>query len=241
VAERDEKARVARGGNARKVRHRNPDFDIRIERVLELRRNDPDDAVGLVVEDQLLVGEIGAAVEPLAPELLVHDHDLRRARLVLAFGQGAAQNRIEVEDFEEIAGYESAPDALGPFTARQVHALRLKGGELFDRARLVAQVVELQDGNAVAVAGGIGREDVDQSFGIMIRQRAQQDGIDDAEDRGVRANAERESENGDDREGRRFQKLTKRIAKIGNHNFGDGTPSCRWIRLFIRCVRQSWG
>ena len=45
--------------------------------------------------------------------------------------------------------------------------------------------------------------------GVRIRQRPKQDGVDDAEDRGVRADAERKCQNSDQSEPRRFAELAK--------------------------------
>jgi len=45
--------------------------------------------------------------------------------------------------------------------------------------------------------------------GISIRQRPEQDGVDDAEDRGVRTDPERECQDGNRSEPRRFAELAK--------------------------------
>ena len=50
-----------------------------------------------------------------------------------------------------------------------------------------------------------------------IRQRAEQNGIDDTEDGGVRSNPEREREDGNQGEGRAFQKLPQGVAQVGDH------------------------
>ena len=58
-------------------------------------------------------------------------------------------------------------------------------------------------------------------LGIFVRQRAQQNGVNDAEDRAVRANAECESENRNRGEGRIFrqhpQAVTHILSKVSDH------------------------
>ena len=56
--------------------------------------------------------------------------------------------------------------------------------------------------------------DGDKALGIGVGKRAQQHAVDDAEDGGVGADAERESEYGDDGESRRFSQHSQRVAKI---------------------------
>ena len=55
------------------------------------------------------------------------------------------------------------------------------------------------------------------SVGLRIRERSQQDRVDHAEDRGVRADPEREGEDGDESEARRFAQLAESEAKVIYH------------------------
>ena len=197
MAQRNQKARIASRCDPGKVRHRKPDFDIRIERVLERGRNDAHHTVGLAVENQFLVREIGIAIQALTPELLVDDRDLRRAGLIFSWRQRAAENWSEMENFKKIRGNERAPNAIGALAAGQVDALRLESGQVLERMHLLSKVLQLGHGEAVAISRRGGRKEVDQSRGIVIGQRAKKDRIDDAEDGGVRADAEREGEDGD--------------------------------------------
>ena len=51
----------------------------------------------------------------------------------------------------------------------------------------------------------------------MCSSDLQDDGVDDAEDRGIRANAQRERQDAGQRERRRFAKLPEREANVGEH------------------------
>ena len=52
------------------------------------------------------------------------------------------------------------------------------------------------------------RAQSDQPVRLAIRQRTQKDRVDDAEERDVRADSEREAEDGDQREAGRLEQLT---------------------------------
>ena len=56
-----------------------------------------------------------------------------------------------------------------------------------------------------------------QSIGLVIGQRPQEHGVDDAEERDVGADAEREAENGDEGEARRLEQLPGGVAEHGRH------------------------
>ena len=62
--------------------------------------------------------------------------------------------------------------------------------------------------------------DRDEAVGLPIRERAQEHGIDDAEDRRVRADPEPEREDHDGREGGTLDESAKGIAKIAHRAGG---------------------
>src|SRR5438132_2822465 len=60
---------------------------------------------------------------------------------------------------------------------------------------------------------------VHQALGILERQRAKEKVVDQTEDRGVESDAERERNDGDQSESRRFVKFMKSEAKVAHRNF----------------------
>src|SRR5215213_4664580 len=116
-----EKPRVTPRRVTREALHRHPDFDFRVERVLEGTRDHADDAVRLAVEDEALAGQLGVGVQAAAPEPFVDDHDALRPRLVLAAREGPAAGGREVEHLEEIVRHERAAHALRLSPAGQVN------------------------------------------------------------------------------------------------------------------------
>ena len=57
----------------------------------------------------------------------------------------------------------------------------------------------------------------DQPIGVTVGQRPQQQGVDHGEDRGVGANPERQRQDGDDGEGRRFPQHPDGVADVLKH------------------------
>ncbi|HKX28354.1 MAG TPA: hypothetical protein VJ302_11700 [Blastocatellia bacterium] len=71
-----------------------------------------------------------------------------------------------------------------------------------------------------------------QSIRLAIRQRLQDGGIDDAEDRGSRANPERESQDGNQREPRCLHQPARAVAQVLPHLFQQTDPALVTARLF---------
>ena len=75
--------------------------------------------------------------------------------------------------------------------------------------------------------------DVDQPIRLRIAERPQDDGVDHREDRGVRADAERERQDRDDREAGRPRQIPRGVANITNQSIHRQPPPDtpgRWLR-----------
>ena len=86
----------------------------------------------------------------------------------------------------------------------------------FEDAGAVAQVVELglRDADVAAVGRARVRGDAHETIGIRKRQRTDQDGVDDREDRDVRADAERERQHRDRGESGRRDDSSQAVAQV---------------------------
>ena len=142
------------------------------------------------------------------------------ARGVVLGDEAAPKQGLEPEDAQVVGGDlgSAEPDGIG--SAADVLVDIVRRGDRFELGRLGLPVQEdaaVGDGKSAGV-GNLGN--LDEAVGVGVRQRLQQQGVDDAEDRGVRADAEREREHGHQDEAGRFGKLADREAEIGEH--GDG-------------------
>src|SRR5215510_15299880 len=110
------------------------------------------------------------------------------------------------------------------------HSTGKEGGQLLKRLALRPPIGEVWIRNIYIVAPllRIGFVKDDQPLRLFIRQRAQQRGVDDAEDCRVRADAERESDDRNPREAGFLQQQSRAIAQVlqqGLHN--SSTRRCQ--------------
>ena len=165
---------------------------LEIGRQHEVRGHDPDDLVRRAVDlDRAAEDRRVAGIPPL-PEAVAEDRDLRPVRDVLLRREDTSPDRRHAEDGEQVRRHGPGGDALGVAVTRQVHLPVVPRRDLAERAAFLAIVVDLAIGNPGLVERRPAAPDHDGAVGLAPWQRAQQDGVDDAEDRRVRADAERE-------------------------------------------------
>src|SRR5437773_2292266 len=126
MAHRKKEPLLTPGGVSGKVRHRHPKFNVGIERMFEAGSYHADHTVGLAIQNELLCGEIGIAVQTLAPHFLVDDSQLRAAGTIFALREGAADQRSEIEKLEVVSRNKRAAHAIRPLAAGDIHTLSLK-------------------------------------------------------------------------------------------------------------------
>src|SRR5688572_17244471 len=139
----------------------------------------------------------------------------------LPFGrhERAARRRLDTKDPEKIETDEGTLNSLRLRYAAEVEVAVGERGDAFEDLVLGAPIVEVSARHFVAAVRGRARlfvrlPDRDETFRFLEPERVQEDGIDHAEDRCVRTDAEREGENGDEGESGRFPKLAESEAKV---------------------------
>jgi hypothetical protein len=90
-------------------------------------------------------------------------------------------------------------DALGPVTAREVHAPQAPGVQVLEDGGPTSPFGEIAGIGEQPVAADE-REDRHQPLRLVVRERRQKDGVDDAEDRDVGRGPEGQRQDGDGRE-----------------------------------------
>jgi hypothetical protein len=190
---------------------------------LEAARHDADDGVRLPVQNQHAADGVRRALKLPHPELVPeHDRvaDWSPTRRFLFGAKCAPDLWLDAEHIEEVRRDPVPAEALRlRRTGECVRAL-VVDREMRKAAVVRAEVGEIRHADRVeagrARIAHIERTEGDELFRLRKRERLQQDGIDDTEDRGVRANPDRQCEHRDDREARRFLQLPKREAKFGH-------------------------
>ena len=139
-------------------------------------------------------------------------------RPVIVRRQRAADVRLRAEGLEVVAGDELGAHALRLAVRHQ----RQRCGEPREHAAensvLIAKIAIHRIGERPIVERASPEcpraVEQDETLGVLHGQKPQQHLVGQREDRGVRANPEREREDDDDRERGRFGERSKRIAEI---------------------------
>src|SRR5882724_4296625 len=152
----------------------------------------PDDRVLLGVHADLLAQDVFVAAKAVFPEAIGEDHFQIFADLALLGEEVAAQKEGLTQDMEETWGARLGLDLFRVGRSAQAHPAAGPGSDGFKRGVLALPVQKVAGGDAVAVVVVYLGPDHDDAVGLVVRQRREQRGVYDAEDRGVGADAEGE-------------------------------------------------
>src|SRR5262249_24843553 len=135
----------------------------------------------------------------------------------------ASLGRPHAEHLKEVSDHVDAGGGLRFAAPCQAQIVRSTGGFVSGYA-LVGKTLVAGLFVGVVVAGNVGkaatgrwRRNPNQSVRIRKRQRTQKEGVDDAEDRGVGADAEPQNDQRKDRKGAIFAESAQGVAQILQH------------------------
>ena len=214
-------------------RQRQPHVTGRQQR--ERRRRDADDRGVHPVQRQTAADDRRVAAEPSLPQSFADHRHSRAAGAVVAVDERSAAQRLQTEQRKHRRRERSAGELLRIALARErdrhepERAHRLEGARLF----LPRQVIQHRGGERRQVQLVVAFGDPHETIGVRERQRPQHDRVDDAEDRRVRADAERDREDDGESEERRLPQQTDRVPNIVQQHGGTIiAPACS---LHVRC------
>ena len=156
-----------------------------------------DHGEGLAAQDEVAAHHPGVAAEPALPVALGQDGHRLRPRLVVVGGEAPAEDGSLAQRREEAGRDLAAAQAL------RLRALRIEdearavvADQGLERGALVADVLQVRDGEAHLrdLLGPFGQED--QPVRLLVGKGAQEDRVDHAEDRGVGADAQGKGQDG---------------------------------------------
>ena len=195
--EREPHASLDRWIEPRRIVVRRPQLRLVIGKV-EVGPGDANDRVRLPFHDECPADDEGRAAQAFAPEAIADDDEEVGAGSVLASTEEAAELRRRAQQWKERRPDLAAVEAHGAVRKRHRVFDRVVRRDVFERAQ--PRRPRVQCGAArLRLAGRFRRArmlfvDTHQAVGLGIRQRPEQDAVDDREDRGRCADTERERE-----------------------------------------------
>ena len=145
---------------------------------------------------------------------MAQDDGLRSVRPILVARERPPDEDRHAEQLEEVGGYAAGSQLFRERSAGVVHNPRVEGGDVAEHVRLLAEVLKLRRRRPRERAVGHGRLDHHQAIGIGKRYRPEENGVDDGEDGGVRADAERERGDGGSREAAALPEHSQRLLQV---------------------------
>jgi hypothetical protein len=168
---------------------RNP--GLRLPRKAEALGHHPHDGVLLRIQLHRPAHRLPIARKAAVPQCVAENHDLVFAGLVLALGPGSAQHRPHAQQRKEIGFRRQHEDVLRLPTGVQVHIARPeKQRHVLKCAVLGSPIDEIRPREGISSRSRLRLVQAHQPVGIGIRQRAQQNRVDNAENSGIRADSD---------------------------------------------------
>ena len=217
-----------------------PDFLV-APRIGEVSRHHADDDVRLRADRHRTSDDRRVAVVAAHPERVAEHGRLRGAWFVVAVLKDAAEQRPGAQHVEESIGHLGTGNAFGWAVAAGERCRRVvEGGNGVSRLVLRAPRQEVRVRKHQPATVGSDDADVRESIGVAEWQRPQQNGVDDREDRGRRADAEGQREDRDGRKARAFDEEADRVAGVGKQSSHATFDGWRHASV-VSVVRESGG
>src|ERR1700759_2230800 len=148
------------------------------------------------------------------PEIFTNEDDGWRADFVCARCEESTEHWLYGEKRKVVRGDELRPDFFCVAEAGEGEAGAANHGHLRKAAIVVLPVAKIWIRNRTGAEVGFALVEHDELFGMRISNWIEQDGVDDGEERGIRADAESEREDGYDGEAGAFAKCSNGEAEI---------------------------
>ncbi len=157
-----------------------------------------DDLAWLAVEHQHAADRRAVAAK-LVPPVARGQHDcLRASRRIVRPGECPAEHRPDPEHRQDAIGDEQRARLFGLGKTRHAHRAGVPEADVLEHPAVLAvgEVQERRGAGPVDVDPWCGMIEGDELVGARVGQRLQEDALDDAEDRGIGADADGEGQGG---------------------------------------------
>ena len=165
--------------------------------------------------------------------MIEHDHGRTTAHLAFLSVERAAVKRLDPEHVEVVAAHHLDPCSLRLASVLETHRGRQVQGEVLQDvgALAVVEIIRIRDADGELDQVGIAGND-HELLRIGNRQRPEQEGVHDREDRRVYADAEPQRQDGNQRETLRFGQAADGVTEVVHPNVHELLHR----RSHLRCV-----
>ena len=172
-----------------------PGVHIGLERssgMAEIRRHDAEHCVWVVIEANFFTEDVRVGAKLAPPESVAEYHSINETGDGVLIGVNATDARLDSQQREVIRAGGESFDALRAISAGQIGADGPDHGNLVEDAGTLLEIPKLGNGHADVRNVGAAEivEDADELFLMREGQRAEQNGVDDAEGGDVGADTE---------------------------------------------------
>ena len=192
---------------------------------IKARRGDASDGKGMIVDQDSAPDRARGSAEVLLPEAVTQYCDARATALVISNGDKAAGRRTNSQRFEEVPADPKPIRILDGAALREIEACTAPCEGTGENILVGSQSFPERIGICGASTSSYPRSsnlNLNQIFRPFDRQESQHDGIQHAEDGGVGADAEGESQHCHRREAGALGQHPQAVANVlneGAHNF----------------------
>ena len=211
-------ARVVWHGRAVKT-GRGPDLDVSFfggsSRSVKAGRHDADDAVQIGIEPHTFVQNVRITPEGPFPKAITDENFKEQTGRMIIWMEGSAQLRFDAEELEIIRGDDQDADARRLRRAGEIVFIEPCWRNVFEDSGML-KVLPLGLGHSYIAGADAGEIvlDTDELVGLRIGQGMQECGVNNAEDRSCRTNAEGDRQDGDGGESGRLAQHAQGVANV---------------------------
>jgi hypothetical protein len=200
------------------VADRRPDLGGRVEargdQRFVLGRHHANDLKRDVVHRNRAADDRRIGAKPPAPEAVAQDHDTPSSGTILLFQKVAAERWLHAEHREEIPADADGGQALGFAVGEERRLPRAHEPHALERLAPFSIVDKRREAHVARARIVIPIADDDQTLRFGVRQRPEQHRVDDAENRRVRANTERQGKKRGNREAGRPKQHSDAVSSV---------------------------
>src|SRR5579871_3030990 len=136
----------------------------------------PDDLIRLAVQSQSAADNPGIGSQFLDPKLVIQHDGIRGARLIIGFGEKAAEHRPSTEESEETAGDEGGARGNRVAPPDEGKASLLVCGHVLKRVIFVSPMLVVDPCHADSGSVAARLAESNHAFGTRVGQRFEQNG-----------------------------------------------------------------